>query len=212
MDSAVLYATIIDILTVTIPHAVYGNIRRLYTLAWAVVGLLLEKTVSLTVWTTVIHGRAQFAASRYRRLHRWVHNPKVKPHAIYAPLVQAALVKWAEAHVYLALDTSVLWNKYVLVRISLIYRGRALPLSWIVLEHVSARVAFADYVSVLHRAAALLPPGQRVTLLADRGFCDAELFLTLKKLGWHYRIRAKQSLMVYRRGQHKGYKIERLLP
>jgi len=51
-----------------------------------------------------------------------------------------------------------------------------------------------------------------VTLLADRGFCDAELLLTLKKLGWHYRIRAKQSLMVYRRGQHKGCKIERLLP
>lgn len=212
MGSTVLYATILGILTATIPHAAYGNVGRLYTLAWAVVGLLLEKTVSLTVWTTVIHGRARFAASRYRRLHRWVHNTKVKPHAIYAPLVQAALVRWTEAPIYLALDTSVLWNKYVLVRISLIYRGRALPLSWIVLEHVGARVAFADYVSVLYRAAALLPPGRRVTLLADRGFCDAELFLTLKKLGWHYRIRAKQSLMVYRRGWRKGCKIERLLP
>ncbi|WP_157044884.1 transposase [Chloroflexus aggregans] len=63
--------------------------------------------------------------------------------------------------------------------------------------HTGTRVAFADYREVLYRAAALFTPGQRIVLFADRGFCDVELLLALKKLGWHYRIRVKQSLTVY---------------
>jgi hypothetical protein len=35
MNSAVLYATIVGMLTAMIPHASYGNLGRLYTLAWA---------------------------------------------------------------------------------------------------------------------------------------------------------------------------------
>ncbi len=94
----------------------------------------------------------------------------------------------------------------------MIYRGRAIPVAWMVLEHSSARVAFADYRAVLYRAAALLPPRCSVTLLADRGFCDVELILALKQLGWHYRIRAKRSLKVYRPGQAKECRVERFLP
>ncbi len=212
MNSAALYTAILGMLIVAVPHAAYGNLGRLYTLTWAVVGLLLEKAISLTVWATVIQGRAQWAASRYRRLHRWMHNEKVTPHTIYAPLVQAALARWTEVCIYVALDTSVLWNKFVLVRLSLIYRGRAIPLAWTVLVHPSARVAFVDYRDVLYRAAELFAPGQRIVLLADRGFCDVELLLALKQLGWHYRIRAKQSLTVYRAGRHKGCPVERMLP
>ena len=39
--------------------------------------------------------------------------------------------------------------------------------------------------------------------MADRGFCDEELFPLLKELGWHYRIRGKGSLLVYREGKKK---------
>ncbi len=44
---------------------------------------------------------------------------------------------------YVALDTSMLWNTYCLIRISVIYRGRAVPLVWRVIEHGSAAVSFA---------------------------------------------------------------------
>ena len=212
MNSAALYTVIPGMLIVAIPHAACGNLGRLYTLTWAAVGLLLEKTISLTVWATVIQERAKWAASRYRRLHRWMHNKKVRPHTIYAPLVRTALARWTETCIYVALDTSVLWNKFMLVRLSLIYRGRAIPLAWTVLAHPSARVAFVDYRDMLYRAAELFTPGQRIVLLADRGFCAVELLQALKRLGWHYRIRAKQSLTVCRAGRHQGCPVERMLP
>ena len=201
----------LTLLVRTIPHSAYGHLGRLYTLAWAVVGLLLEKCVSLPAWATVIQSRARYAASRYRRLHRWLRNEKVNPQAIYGPLIQAALAKWSEVFVYVALDTTVLWNKFVVIRASLVYRGRAIPLAWKVLKHASASVAFADYAPVLRRAAQLLPANWDVTLLADRGFCDEKLFPLLKELGWHLRIRGKGSLLVYRKGK-KGCKMARLCP
>ena len=67
------------------------------------------------------------------------------------------------------------------MRVSLIYRGRAIPLAWRVLEHASASVAFADYVAVLDQARTCLPAGREVVLLVDRGFVHAELFQWLQR-------------------------------
>jgi hypothetical protein len=59
--------------------------------------------------------------------------------------VRAALVDWQPTErLYLALDGSVLeGSPFVLIRVSLIYRGHAIPLAW-VLRHASAGVSFAD--------------------------------------------------------------------
>ena len=64
----------------------------------------------------------------------------------------------------------MLWNRYCIVRLSLIYRGRAIPLVWIVLEHGSSSVAHAQYRALLDQAAALLAPfDATVVFLAEIG-------------------------------------------
>ena len=57
------------------------------------------------------------------------------------PLIQQALAEWGTRVLSLALDTSMLWDAYCLVRISRVYRGRAVPIVWTVVEHPSSRVA-----------------------------------------------------------------------
>jgi phosphoribosylaminoimidazole-succinocarboxamide synthase len=77
-----------------------------------------------------------------RRVARWLEKTRIDVHALDGPLVHHALAEW-ENHVWsLALDTSMLWNTYCLVRLSLVYRGRAVPSVWTVLEHPSSRVAY----------------------------------------------------------------------
>ena len=49
----------------------------------------------------------------------------------------------------------MLWKTYCLIRLSVIYRGRAVPLVWSVLQHGSAQVAFDVYRELLERAALL---------------------------------------------------------
>ncbi len=88
---------------------------------------------------------------------------------------------------FLALNTSLFWEGYCLVRLYVVYRGRALPVGWRVLEHRSASVSFEKYQQMSQRALRRLPSGKRVVLLADCGFIHSDLVRMLTaELGWHY--------------------------
>lgn len=106
----------------------------------------------------------------------------------------------------------MLWDQYCMIRLSVIYRGRAVPLAWQVVEHRSAQVAFRVYRDLLQRAATLLPSCTRkVVLLADRGCADVALMRLCDRLGWGYRRRIKSNFLVYRRG-HGSALVKQLLP
>ncbi len=190
-----------ELLKVIGQHGKWLDIRHLYTLVWMVVGLLQAGRASLPAWVPFVQGRAQYAQSIQRRFARWLHNKRIEVHTFYVPLIQQALGDWGKATVYLALDTTMLWNQYCVVRLSLVYRGRAVPLVWQVLQHGSSSVAHEVDKALLDTVPPVLPRGVKVVFLADRGFADTELLGHLKQLGWHFRIRVKASFRVLRRGQ-----------
>ena len=176
------------------------DLRHLKTLTGMVVGLMQAGNISLTAWAPYVHSRAAYAQSTVRRFARWLDNDRIDVHALYAPLIQQALAEWGTQVLALALDTSTLWNTYCLVRISLVYRGRAVPLVWKVLDHPSSRVAYNVYKEMLEKVAELLPLRCHVVFCADRGFADTHLMAHLARLGWHWRIRIKGSFGIYRDG------------
>lgn len=177
--------------------SVWKDIRHCKTFAWMIIGLLGSGCISLSAWADYAHGRAKQASSRVRRYSRWLVNDKVKVTELYAPIIQEALSSWGKHRLYLALDTSQLPGGYCLIRVSVLYRGRAVPVVWQVLKHDSSSVAFEVYRPLLKEAAGLMPSGVKVVLLADRGFCDTRLMAYARELGWHYRIRIKGSLLCY---------------
>ena len=164
-----LYNTLVHVLG---QHAKWADQRHLKTLAWMMVGLIHAGCISLSAWVPYVVSRAQYAQSTARRFRRWLDNDQIDVLSLYGPLIQHALVGWGEQTFYVALDTSMLWNTYCLIRLSVIYRGRAVPLVWCVLQHGSAQVAFEAYQELLTRAAVLIPRRCAVVLLADRGFAD----------------------------------------
>lgn len=75
--------------------------------------------------------------------------------------------------------------------------GRASPLIWITVwkdELKDQRNDFED--ACLRRLADLVPPGCRVTILADRGFGDQKLFAYMATLGFGYVIRFRGNIHV----------------
>ncbi len=198
-----LYHTLVKVLS---QHRKWLDVRHLKTLGWMMVGLIQSGTISLDAWAPYVHSRATYAQSTVRRFSRWLNNERIRVHGLYGPLIQQALAEWGKHVLYLALDTSMLWGKYCLVRISVIYRGRAIPIVWKVVEHGSSSVGYEVYRNLLDQVAALLPLHCRVVFLADRGFADTELMRDLKRLGWHWRIRIKSIFYVYRRG-YQGCKV-----
>jgi Transposase DDE domain len=201
-----LYDTLVSVLS---QHPKWLDRRHLQTLAWMMVGLIHSGWINLTAWAPYVVSRAQYAQSTVRRFRRWLDNDKIDVESLYSPLIQQALAEWSEQALYVALDTSMLWDTYCLIRLSVIYRGRAVPLVWCVLKHGSAQVSFDAYKELLEQAALLLPRGCKVVFLADRGFADTELMAHLHRLGWHWRIRIKSSFWLYRCGRPRC-KVERL--
>jgi hypothetical protein len=135
-----------------------------------------------------------------RRFRRWLANDKIDVYTLYGPLMQQALGGWRGKRRYVALEPSLLGDTDCIVRLSVIYRGRAVPLVWCVLEHGSATVASQGYQGLLDKAATLLPRSCQVGFLADRGFADTRLMGQLKRLGWHCRMRIKAHFWVARPG------------
>jgi Transposase DDE domain len=201
-----LYDTLVQVLS---QHPHWPDRRHLKTLAWMIVGLIHSGWISLTAWAPYVVSRACYAQSTVRRFRRWLDNDKIDVLSLYRPLMQQALAEWGEQALYVALDTSMLWDTYCLIRLSVIYRGRAVPLVWCVLKHGSAQVSFDAYKELLEQAALLLPRGCKVVFLADRGFADTELMAHLHRLGWHWRIRIKSSFWLYRCGRPRC-KVARL--
>ncbi|MEM7592708.1 MAG: hypothetical protein AAF383_14510 [Cyanobacteria bacterium P01_A01_bin.83] len=103
------------------------HLCHLKTCIWMIIALIHTGNVNLTKWSMYIPCRGQFAQSRQRRIQRWLNNPRINVHRIYKSLVKATLADWSESKIFLALDSSLFWDEYCLIRLSVIHRGRALP-------------------------------------------------------------------------------------
>lgn len=173
------------------------DLRHLKALSWMVSALICSGQLSLPAWEPYVPSRAQKAQSVERRWRRFFDNKRVNVSALYLPLVLAALSGWQSHRLYLALDTTVLWNRYCMIHLSVVSCGRAVPLVWRVLEHGSATVAFKEYKPLLRKARWLLRHHGNVMLLADRGFANHQLMSWLQSSGWHYCLRLPSDVLLH---------------
>ena len=177
----------------------WADQRHLQTLIWMVIGLVCSECINLTKWRVYARTRAVFAQSHQRRFSRWLHNPRLNVQRLYSSLIQTALCEWGGSAITLIEDTSMLWDEYCLIRLSVQYRGRAVPIVWRVIRHGSSSVRFEVYQAMLKRAARLVPAEVSVYFLADRGFADTTLMRYLRdELHWHFRIRVKRNSWIHR--------------
>jgi hypothetical protein len=193
-DSLSLYDTLFTAIRKANPHE---DPRRQRVFVWALVGLLLEKTISLTALALVIVSPAK-AQSRVRRLRRFLANGHVSVRAYYDGLIRQALAAWGDQRLYLVLDATTLAGRLVILRVSLVYRGRAVPVAWQVYERKSVSLPFKAYRAILAHVCTLLPEGAEVVLLGDRGFRTTALmrFCRKQQPTWHFRLRLKANQLV----------------
>lgn len=137
-----------------------------------IAGLLLSQTVCFDRWKQDLPLGHCLAASWQRRCRRWLSNRRVDAGALYRPLLL-----WAIQHrqkpdqaLVLALDTTMLWNHFYVVVLSVICHGRAIPLLWHTVGHPSASIRAEVVIALLERADCLLSEFSSITVLADHGF------------------------------------------
>ncbi len=139
--------------------------RHLQGFAESVAAILPSGSASLSHWLPYLSHRKCQARSQMERLSYFVHNPYIVAETFYNPLVKHFLQAFAGASLELVLDPSMLWDKFCLIEICLIFGGRSITLAQVVLEHGSASVGFEHDRPVLEQVLARLPPPSPVTLL-----------------------------------------------
>lgn len=134
--------------------------RHLKVISWMVTALLNSQSLNQARWEPYVQSRAEKANSYQRRWSRFFHNGRVGIEMIYIPLILGAIQTWKEkeARLYLAIDTTVLWNQYCFVYLAVICGGRAVPLMWMGLEHGS-EACFLREIRTLFRQSQGLSSG-----------------------------------------------------
>ena len=165
------------------------NIDTFLSMLFCIVG---SGSVHLSAWILWLSTETK-ANSRIRRISRWLGNSSIDPHKWYEPLITYAMHEWTKMPIVLALDTTMLYDRFCCVQISMIYMNRAIPIAWHVLEHDSVTVEYVQYAHLFERAKNLLPKEAEIIFLADRGFVCRDLMRRLQQLGWTWRIRVKNN-------------------
>jgi hypothetical protein len=109
----------------------------------------------------------------------------------FAPLLGWLVHDWSSQRLALAVDATTLGARFVVLAISVVYRGCAIPVAWKV---ISAQVPHPwkdEWLALLNQFQAVVPRNWTVIVLADRGLYARWLFQAIERLHWHPLLRIK---------------------
>lgn len=118
-----------------------------------------------------------------------------------SPFVPVVLEYEAESGIIvIQMDQTHIGESFELLIISTSWEGRALSLLWEVQE-TDGNIGFENQKILLDRLAILLAEGCRVVLvMTDRFYGTADLITYCQQMGWYYRLRLKNNLLVFEEG------------
>jgi len=170
-------------------------------LALLVATMLSERSANLMDLAAALPRPAERADMRYQWIARLLANPRVDCDAVMRPFAEAALRQAGAAGgtVVLLLDQSKVSARHQMLVLSVRVGERALPLAWRVRE-TRGSIGFVEQRELLTLVAGWLPAGARVVLMGDRFYGSPDLIALCRGLGWDWRLRLKQDLLVFEGG------------
>lgn len=159
--------------------------RQLLTLAALISGIVGARHSQLDKIAAKVPLSAK-PDSRTKRFARWTANDAITPSVFFLPVAASLLAALAHRPLVLLLDGSTVGRNCIALLVSVAYRGRALPLAWVVVRGSKGHLSDDVHLQVLHQLFPLVPRAAQVVLLGDGEF-DSLLFQqTLSAAGWIY--------------------------
>ena len=162
-------------------------------------GMIIVRSCSLTAiadgWSCRLGPPFQTVRERLRDTYREAeakaggHRAELDLSQGWAPWLNWVLEGWSGTHLAIALDATSLGQRFVLVVISVVYRGCAVPILWQVLKAEVKHPWKPEWLALLKALRGRVPPTWTVIVLADRGLYAKWLFEGISHLGWHPLLR-----------------------
>lgn len=187
------YRTIRKALDRFYPHPPEGNqARHLNTLAALTHGIVRSKSTQLSAIAKYDPSPIK-VESRIKKLSRFVDNEHIDLEIYFAPYAQVVLEGLAMRPLVLVIDGSQVGRDCAALMLSVVYRGRALPLGWLVRLGPKGHFSEALHLALLEQIQPLLPAGAQVVLVGDGEFDGVALQSRAESYGWQYVLRTAQN-------------------
>ena len=165
--------------------------QHVTTLAAFISGIVGSKSSQLPSIATKIADQAK-PESRVKRLSRWLDNEQIKEEIYFLPYAEILLTCLALETLVLVMDGSGVGRGCCALMIHVIYKGRALPLAWVVRQCPKGHAPEALHIELVELVRELIPEGSKVVFLGDGEFDGTELQATLNEAGWFYACRTSK--------------------
>jgi hypothetical protein len=166
--------------------------QHLTTLAAFISGIVASRSSQLPSIATKIADRAK-PESRVKRLSRWLDNEQIKEEIYFLPYAELLLQYLALETLVLAMDGSGVGRGCCALMIHVIYKGRALPLAWVVRQCPKGHSPESLHIELVELIRDLIPSGTKVVFLGDGEFDGVDLQETMNDAGWFYACRTAKS-------------------
>ena len=180
-------------------------------LAWWVYGTLLAQSACQTAVVAALLGVGAYDAVR-QSLREWLYDgvdraapcrTALEVAACFPALLRWVLAWWQGTDLALAVDATSQGDALVVLTVSVLYRGTALPVAWHVLAGNRPGAWMPHLLRLLRLLAPAVPAGWRVLVLADRGLWSPRLYKRIRDLGWHPLLRLQDDVLFEPVGQRR---------
>lgn len=155
-----------------------------------------------------------------QRLYEWCLDAKDKAgkhrQEVDLPICQVALMQWivrlwAGTQMALALDATSLEDRFVVLAVSVVYRGCGIPVAWVVLPAGQKGAWRKEWLRMLRQLRPAVPPEWTVIVLADRGLYAPWLYRRIVRLHWHPFLRVNNGAKFRPAGCARWYWLKDLV-
>jgi hypothetical protein len=123
--------------------------------------------------------------------------------ACFAPLLGWVLAWWTGDTLPLAIDATSLGDRQVVLSLSVLYRGTAIPVAWCVLPHHGKGTWLPHLERLLATLVPAVPPTMTVLVMTDRGLWSPRLWCAIRAQGWHPLMRIRPDATFAPSGQRR---------
>jgi Transposase DDE domain len=192
-DNLRRYRAIREALTQCYPGEISGRMAQHFmVLAAFISGIVGSKSSQLPSIATKIADQAT-PESRVKRITRWLKNDEIKEEIYFLPYAEVLLNCLALETLVLVMDGSGVGRGCCALMIHAIYKGRALPLAWVVRQCPKGHCPEALHIELVELVRELIPEGTQVVFLGDGEFDGIDLQETMNDAGWLYACRTAKS-------------------
>lgn len=205
-DNRRRYRAVRDALKQLYPTEPKGNLaRHLNTLAALVSGIVGSKSTNLpAIAGKVPNGTKR--ESRVKKFSRWINNERIDVEIYFLPYADA-LLEGLAAHrtLLLAMDASEVGRKCLALMVSVIYKKRALPVTWIVVKGNKGHLPEEIHVQLVKQVHQIVPEGADIIFVGDGEFDGITLQATIDGYGWEYVCRTAKNIQLGADGERFSF-------